>query len=290
MQQIDPADLFSDPVERSRISAEAAFGLNEIRDAFEALPVGARVLEVGCGTGFLLASLAGLRPDLSLFGLEPLGKGFAAFETTLARIEAAFGNLTIYRVGVEDFALPDGEEPFDMIFSINVFEHLDDWPRAVANTATLLAPGGRMIVLCPNYAVPYEPHFGIPIIGGPKWTRRLFARHIDKIEQKNNARGLWDSLNFITAPALRRECRRLGIDLAFDKGVMARMLMRLDSDAEFRNRQAAVTGVARLLRMFGVGALFQRLPAALSPYMKAIVKRPDATSGAMLQDAGGLPL
>jgi len=279
MSQIDPADLFTDPSERSRIIAEAAFGLSEIGGALDVLSAGARVLEVGCGTGFLLAKLAGLRPDLSFSGLEPLGKGFSAFEATLERVEAAFDNLKIHRTGIENFALPDGEGPFDLIFSVNVFEHLEDWKQAVANSTALLTPKGAIIVLCPNYAIPYEPHFGIPIVGGPVRTRQLFARHIEKVEQEVDAHGLWNSLNFITVPALSRECHRLGIDLTFDRGVMARMLLRLDSDPEFRTRQATIAGLARLLRVLGVGRLSQCLPARFSPYMKAFIRKPVVAAG-----------
>ena len=35
--------------------------------------------------------------------------------------------------------------------------------------------GGAMIHMCPNYFVPYEPHFGIPLIPfAPRATQRFF--------------------------------------------------------------------------------------------------------------------
>lgn len=269
----DPDALFSSPAELARIRAEADFGLREIGPAVADLPHGARLLEIGCGTGYLLAQLSGRRPDLDLVGLEPIGKGFAKFEATLAGIEAAFSNLTVHRVPIEDFTLAGEGQGFDLIVSINVFEHLDDWRKAVDRSIELLNPNGRMIVLCPNYAIPYEPHFGIPIILGPGFTRRAFDRRIRRVERQADAEGLWRSLNFITVPELRRHCKSRRIALEFDRGVMARMLERLDTDPEFASRQAAVARLARLLRSLGLAWMSRRLPAVFSPYMKAVLSR-----------------
>lgn len=273
MMHPDTETLFTDPVERARIQTEAEFGLHEMEAAIMALPAGAHVLEIGCGTGYLLATLSSLRPDLSFTGLEPIGKGFAAFEATLTRIETAYPNLSIHRAGIEDFRLPKGAAPFDLVFSVNVFEHVQDWRRAVLAGADLLSPAGQMTILCPNYAVPYEPHFRIPVLLSASLTRRVFARHIEKVETEIGAQGLWTSLNFISVPAVRRHCRTHGLVVTFDTGVMARMLLRLDTDPEFARRQAAVAGVARLLRRSGAGWLLQRIPAAFSPYMKAVIRR-----------------
>lgn len=273
MTHPDTEALFTDPVERARIRNEAEFGLNEMKAAIMALPSGAHVLEVGCGTGYLLATLSSLRPDLYFSGLEPIGTGFAAFNATLTRIEATYPNLSIHRAGIEDFQLPEGTKPFDLVFSVNVFEHVQNWRRAILAGADLLSPAGRMTILCPNYAVPYEPHFRIPVIVSPSLTRRVFARHIERVETEIGAQGLWTSLNFITVPAVRQYCGTHGLAVEFDTGVIARMLQRLDTDPEFARRQAAVAGVARLLRRIGVGWLLQRFPAAFSPYMKAVIRR-----------------
>lgn len=272
MTHPDPNILFSDPVERARIRTEAEFGLREMQAEIMALPAGARVLEVGCGTGYLLATLSSLRPDLTFTGLEPIGHGFAAFEGTLSRIESAYPNLTIHRKGIEDFDRPVGVAPFDLVFSVNVFEHVADWRGAVLVAAGLLAPTGKVVILCPNYAVPYESHFRIPILLTPALTRRAFARHIERVERETGAHGLWLSLNFITVPALRRHCVAHGLEVRFDTAIMSRMLERLDTDPEFARRQAVVAGIARLLSRLGAGWLLQRIPAAFSPYMKVIVR------------------
>jgi SAM-dependent methyltransferase len=267
-----PENYIEDAAVRARIRAEAEFGLREIRDEIDRLPAGARVLEIGCGTGCLLARLSILRPDLAFTGLEPIGKGFAKFEDAIGRVAAAHPSIRIHRTPIERFTPDPGARGFDLIFSVNVFEHLDDWRGTLARSVALLAPGGRILVLCPNYAFPYESHFGIPIIVGPGVTRRLFRRRIDHLERVLDASSLWDSLNFITVGAFRRECRAQGLEVAFDRQIMTRMLARLDTDAEFAARQGAMARIARVLARAGAGRLLEILPADLGPYMKAIVR------------------
>jgi len=264
--------LFSDPVLLSRIQTEADFALSEISSHIDALPAGARVLEIGCGTGFLLARLSELRPDLELVGLEPIGGGFSSFEQTLDRITIAFPNLTIHRVPVEDFNLGPNGTAFDFVFSLNVFEHLKDWRKAVNRVAALLSSQGKMLVLCPNYLVPYEPHFSIPILFSPALTQKVFASKIAQVEKFSNCVGLWESINFISVPAFRRHCRAMSLDVTFERGMLAKMLERLGTDPEFAARQKGIAGIARVFRSLGGVWLGRRLPPELDPYMKVHVR------------------
>ena len=54
-------------------------------------------------------------------------------------------------------------QPF-FIFCVNVFEHVDDWRHFLDWASKNLNENGQFIVLCPNYGIPYESHFKIPII------------------------------------------------------------------------------------------------------------------------------
>jgi malonyl-CoA O-methyltransferase len=96
-----------------------------------------RILEIGCGTGFLSARLADAFPDSHLFLTD-------IAPTMLARCKARLGDRHHYKV-------LDGERPeglsgqFDLIASNLAFQWFVDLPGALARLADLLAPGGQMI-------------------------------------------------------------------------------------------------------------------------------------------------
>lgn len=104
-----------------------------------------RVLDFGCGGGFLLANV-----DCSArFGIEP---------NPVAREEAARNGLTV-------FAAPDGalaalgEESVDVIVSDNALEHtLEPW-RELAAIRPLLRKGGKLhvVVPCESIGWKYNP-------------------------------------------------------------------------------------------------------------------------------------
>jgi SAM-dependent methyltransferase len=264
--------LFEDPVQLARIRAEASFGWQEVSGFLEDLHVGGHVLEVGSGTGYLLTALARQNPGLHFEGLEPIGSGFEQFDGTLSRIKDATKNLTIHRAGIEDHGLGDVGR-FDLIFSVNVFEHLPDWRRGLDRMMALLADGGRCVILCPNYAVPYEPHFSIPLLGRPGPTRRIFSARIEAIETRTGSPGLWDSLNFVTIPELQSHAKRSRYSVEFDRSILSRMFRRIEEDPEFADRQKALAPLVRTFNLLGLSTFLARLPPVLQPYMKANVYR-----------------
>ena len=96
-----------------------------------------RILEIGCGTGFLSAALAAAFPDaaLVLTDISP---------AMLARCRARLGEGPAYR-------LLDGEDPrgldgpFDLIVSSLAMQWFGDLRGGLARLGALLAPGGRMM-------------------------------------------------------------------------------------------------------------------------------------------------
>ena len=100
-------------------------------------PEAPRVLEIGCGTGFLTAAL---RPriggDWTVTDLAP---------EMLARCRARIGEAPGLR-----YRVLDGERPglteggFDLICASLAFQWFADLPAALARLRALLAPGGRI--------------------------------------------------------------------------------------------------------------------------------------------------
>ncbi len=88
---------------------------------------GKRVLDVGCGGGILAEALA--REGARVTGVDPSEKSLA-----VARAHAARSRLTT----------------FDLVFAVDVLEHVDDLERSLAAIAQLLAPGRALGFLTHN--------------------------------------------------------------------------------------------------------------------------------------------
>ena len=100
-------------------------------------------LDVGCGAGLLTEPLA--RMGASVTGLDA-----AADNIAVARLHAEAGRLAIdYRGGSVE-ALASGGAKFDLVTCLEVVEHVADRASFIAALATLLAPGGLLVMSTPN--------------------------------------------------------------------------------------------------------------------------------------------
>lgn len=106
---------------------------------------GKRVLDVGCGGGILAESLA--REGAVVTGIDPSEKSLTA-----AREHARQEGLSIdYRLGTaEQLASGNSAEAFDLVFAVDVLEHVESLDRTVAGIAAVLAPGGGFGFLTHN--------------------------------------------------------------------------------------------------------------------------------------------
>jgi SAM-dependent methyltransferase len=113
----------------------------------ERLAAGARVADVGCGTGRAIVLLAGAYPASTFVGYD-----LATDAIARARSEAAAAGLSNARFEVRDAARLAVEEPFDVVF---VFDAIHDQvaPAAVLERIhAALAPGGTFVMVEPRAA------------------------------------------------------------------------------------------------------------------------------------------
>ncbi|MBC2667437.1 methyltransferase domain-containing protein [Novosphingobium flavum] len=120
----------------ARIQADAARALAARIAALPLCP-GPRMLELGCGTGFLTAALVGtgFTGQALVTDLAP-----AMIERARARIGDRPG-VTFAPLDGEHGAMP-GEGPFDLIAASLAAQWFDDLPAALARLSGWLRPGG----------------------------------------------------------------------------------------------------------------------------------------------------
>lgn len=111
------------------------------RAVLERLPRGARLLDVGIGTGGALATNAGLVRERGLLvvGVDPDAGYLARCRRTLEEAGLA-GVATLHAVSIHDFA----GGPFDAVYFSGSFMLIPEPVRALERARGLLAPGGRI--------------------------------------------------------------------------------------------------------------------------------------------------
>lgn len=223
---------------------EAFLGLGLIE---RKLAVGARILEIGSGIGVLSSFL--LSRGFDVTSVEPGAAGYGhmhALSAALSRQVPAV-NYRPLPIPAEGLNVPE-HGTFDLIFSVHVLEHILEIERSISAMAGVLGAEGRMVHICPNYTVPYEPHFGIPLVPfAPRATMHL-VRNV-----RTRYPGVWDGLNFISARKVDRMAADNGLAVEFESGVMGAFVRRLNRDSEFGSRQTnfVMSAVALLSRLGG---------------------------------------
>ena len=128
--------------------AEAIWPQEEPLLMRHALPAEARILDVGTGTGEIVARLAARLPQAAFLGLD-------LEEAHLARARtrcASFGARVQFETG-DALALPLEAGSFDLVICRHVLQAVPDAPRAVAEMARVARSGGRLHVLAEDYGM-----------------------------------------------------------------------------------------------------------------------------------------
>ncbi|MEO6363558.1 MAG: class I SAM-dependent methyltransferase, partial [Caldimonas sp.] len=104
---------------------------------------GQQVLELGCGWGSLSLWMAERFPASRITALSNSHSQREFIVAEAAR--RGLGNLEVVTCDMNDFSPPAGAR-FDRVVSVEMFEHLRNWPGAFARVARWLAPGGRFFM------------------------------------------------------------------------------------------------------------------------------------------------
>ena len=118
------------------MQAQLRFALSLARDG----DPGQRILDVGCGTGWLGGSLA------------PWGK-VTGVDLSPKAIEVAQATWPGVRFVAGDFEAIDPGEEFDLVVSADVIAHVADQPAFIQKVGGLMRPGGLFLLMTQNRTV-----------------------------------------------------------------------------------------------------------------------------------------
>jgi SAM-dependent methyltransferase len=137
---------------------------------------GARILDIGCGIGTYVRRFRAFSDEV--YGVEVEEERVREASLELPNILVAPGE-----------ALPFPDDWFDLVFSNEVIEHVDDDRRTIAEAVRVTKLGGHIVTFAPNRLYPFETHgayiggryvFGnVPLVNWlPDPLRDRFAPHV----------------------------------------------------------------------------------------------------------------
>lgn len=100
-----------------------------------------RYLEIGCGTGYVLAGVAAAYPEAKLVGSE-------VFSVGLPHAAARVGQAELLQLDARHIPY---EDEFDAIGAYDVLEHIEEDERVLAAMYRALRPGGGIALTVPQH-------------------------------------------------------------------------------------------------------------------------------------------
>jgi SAM-dependent methyltransferase len=173
--------------------------LSDYLTRYANLPKDARILEIGCGTGHNL-------PMLAQFGsVEAIEIDPAARHIASERLGRAVGCAP----------LPDlpgvARGSYDMVAVLDVVEHIEDDVAALKGMASLLKPGGKILIAVPAHQWLWSAH-DVVNHHHRRYSKRSLAGAITAAGLKPRKLTYFNSLLFPLAAAARIAGRLTGRD------------------------------------------------------------------------------
>lgn len=140
---------------------------------------GRRVLDYGCGSGYGSAQVA--RNARHVTAVDVADDAIEYAQSSFGRDNLDFSTIAA------DQPLPFDDDSFDTVLSFQVFEHVVDTDRYLAEIRRVLVPGGRLVLATPDRSSRLLP-------GQRPWNRwhvheygraeleRVLRRHFDCVE------------------------------------------------------------------------------------------------------------
>ncbi|HWH17181.1 MAG TPA: class I SAM-dependent methyltransferase [Allosphingosinicella sp.] len=169
-----------------------------------ALPSGARILEIGCGTGHNVLMLKRFG-EVDAIEIDPAARALAS-----ERLGKPVGASPLPELpGVEDGA-------YDLVAILDVLEHVEADREALASIARKLKPGGRILITVPAHPWMWSAHDEVNH-HRRRYTRKTLRKVIAEAGLKLDMMSWFNSLLFPLAAAARLAGRVTGKEDSDDR-------------------------------------------------------------------------
>ena len=206
-------------------------------------PVGARVLEVGCGTGHNLAML-GRFGKVEASELDDCARALASKRLGRGVREAKLPDLSMFERGA-----------YDLVALLDVLEHVPDDVASLRAVHKRLAPGGALLLTVPANPWMWSAH-DVAHHHFRRYSRRELARVIREAGFEVQLLSFFNSLLFPLVAAAR---------------IVGKVIGRESSDDQLQSP----TVNALLNRIFSLEAgMVGRLPLPFGVSLVAVLRRP----------------
>jgi SAM-dependent methyltransferase len=131
------------------------------------------VLDFGCGTGELVK--AALAQGVDAYGCDLYDVKYSAnWESEVIAVLREEGRLRQIRT---PYTLPFNDSSIDVVISDQVFEHVLNYPEAIAELYRIMRPGGFFLHTFPSRYRIIEAHIYVPLTSmfRPRWWLWLWA-------------------------------------------------------------------------------------------------------------------
>lgn len=244
--------------------SEAEFFEKVITPDLACLPKNSHVIEIGAGIGLLALKIAERGFEVTAF--EPQSGGFSNMHEIrndlISNWSGDLPKVNFYDTHVD--ASTKTHKLADYIFAMNVIEHVPDYLKLIDDVLKLKTSRGILRLICPNYAIPYEPHFEIPIIISKKLTERIFKKRIRQ-SALPYANDMWRDLSWPSQRRLNKSLKAMNLKFEFSRDATNEYINRALNDSGFILRKGRVIG--NLIKCFALLAkyLTRFIPISLIP-------------------------
>ena len=169
-----------------------------------------RYMEIGCGTGFVLAGVAQVYPQAQITGSE-------IFSTGLPYALARLPNAELLQMDARHIPY---EDEFDVVGAFDVLEHVDEDERVLVEMKRALRPNGGIIL-----TVPQHPQL---------WSRQDdYACHVRRYKMGE----------------LREKVKRAGFHVVFETSFVSLLLPAMAASRLIPHKQEVVVDELAELRL-----------------------------------------